>query len=284
MHADRWLLPRRQTEYPARELVAEERLHGRREATFLALSTLLLIAIASLVVLTPIIDVSGALAAALPGLDVPFDLQLPLGVLPNAFGLVAIMLACELYGRRRAAALVWAGAFASAALLGLVYSASGNFAPALSAGYVVALVATIVVFAAIRRSLAGRHLWLRANLAMMIALPLGWATFAAVSYALAPQLDIHALAASSLAAAGFTAACVAVATLPLALIARALRLYLRVAREDLRLPPAMIVEDDDEAPEPPRRRRAGRASIPPWSSAEMRFFTEGDQLESAAES
>jgi hypothetical protein len=37
---ERWLLPRHQTDYPARDVVSEGKLHARREATFLVLSML----------------------------------------------------------------------------------------------------------------------------------------------------------------------------------------------------------------------------------------------------
>jgi hypothetical protein len=96
-----------------------------------------------------------------------------------------------------------------------------------------------------------------------------------------------------------------VLSLPIALIARGLRLFLRVAHADsyaadddgyregpgahaIELPRrrqrAEIVEDG--VPEPlPARRRSFRSTLQPYSSAEMRFFAEGDRLaESGAES
>jgi uncharacterized PurR-regulated membrane protein YhhQ (DUF165 family) len=292
-HEDRWLLPRRQTEYPTRELISESRLHGRREATFLAFATISLVAITALVMLgvSRIVDVGALIEAIVPDVHVPFALAVPLGVVPFALGLVAVMLACELYGRRRATALVWAGLFASAAVVGIVRVADlvGSAdafvaAVALATCSLVAQVATVVLFDAMRRHSAG-PLWLRAIVATLGAQAAAWAAFGGVMYALASS-DVSELALGS---AIIVAACVVVATLPLAIAAHVLALFLRVSRrtpvedDDLdvsapqRLPPAQIVEDYEE---PPLRRRAARASLHPYSSAEMRFFSDGDQLES----
>lgn len=288
-HEDRWLLPRRQTEYPTRELISETRLHGRREATFLALATISVVAITALVLLgvSRIVD----LEAFVPEARIPFALAVPLGVAPFALGLVAVMLACELYGRRRATALVWAGLFASAAGVGIVRVADlvGSTdafvaAVALATCSLVAHVVTVWLFDAMRRRSAG-PLWFRAIVATLGAQAAAWAAFGGVMYAFVSR-DVTELALGS---AIVVAACIVVASLPLAIAAHVLALFLRVSRhtpvedDELdvgvppRLPPAQIIEDYEE---PPLRRRAARASLHPYSSAEMRFFSDGDQLES----
>src|SRR5258706_10398486 len=139
-HEDRWLLPRRQTEYPAWDLISEAKLHGRREATFLALAAIALVSITLLVMFgaTRIIDLSALIATAAPDVELSVPLAVPLGVAPFAFGLVAVMLACELYGRRRGIALVIAGVFVTAAVVGfarvadLVDGRDTTFAPAVA--------------------------------------------------------------------------------------------------------------------------------------------------------
>ena len=296
-HVDRWLLPRRQTEYPARDLVAEARLHARREATFLALAA---IAVASAAVLVApagahVIDLSALLASLVPTLDLPVRLALPLGAIPCALGFLAVLLACELYGRRRARALVWAIALVMAALVGLAYVADladgrdAALAPAaaLAAGALVAHVAGLVVFDALRRALAGRHPGLRAIFASTVAQVLTAAVVIAVLDAFAGGArgaELEAIIALALGGAAYTLACVIALALPLAIVARAFALFLRVARfEDdaSRLPPALVVDDEQDGEAAPRRRRAARATLGPFSAIEQRFFTEGDQLEDA---
>ena len=273
-----WLLPRQQTEYPAKDLVSEVTLHGRREATFLALATTVILAITVLLAsgASRVVDVTALLASA--GVELPVTLHVPFGAAPGALGLVAVMLACELYGRRRAATLVWAAGLASVALLGLAYLGDvldgGDAvtpALALAAAALVAHVATLVVFGALRGALAGRHVALRAVITAMVAQGTAWAAFAAL-------VRDPAATPLALGAAAYGLACTAVLALPLAVAARALRLYLRVARFERRLPPAVIVEDDEPAEEAPPRRRMPRASLQPFSSAELRFFREGDEL------
>jgi uncharacterized PurR-regulated membrane protein YhhQ (DUF165 family) len=290
---DRWLLPRRQTEYPARALVAEVKLHGRREATFLAFATMFIVAITFAVVLggSRVLDVSALIASVAPDVDLPVALALPFGILPAAFGFVAVMLACELYGRRRASALVIAGVLAMGALVGLaqlgdvVDGRDVAFGPALAiaAAMVFGHACNLVVFDALRRRMIGRRIALRAILSAIFAQPVGWATYVGVLYALGAtaRADVDVLTAVALGSTLFTIACVIVLAIPVAIVVRPLALFLRVARfEDVsasHLAPAMIVEGEP-APAPAPRRRAPRASIEPYSSAEMRFFTEGDQL------
>lgn len=334
---DRWLLPRRQTEYPTRELVAEEKLHGRREATFLVLAAVFLVTAAALVVLgtSRILDPSSLFAELVPDRELTIAMQIPFGVLPFALGALALTLVCELYGRRRAMALLGIGLGATLALAGLmrfadqVDGADAAFGPAIgfAACLLVAYVVYVPLFDALRWRMSGRHLWLRLLVLSVVAQLVGWTAFGVATYgyarlmapAAAAAADGEAIVALATGSALYTLAAIALLTPPVALIARGLALFLRVARHDpdddhdaddeygadldepvvltrRRLPPAQIVEDD-AAPEAPivdhdiippserRRRRAAQASVQPFSSAEMQFFREGDQLaESGADS
>lgn len=301
---DRWLLPRQQTEYPTRDLVAEERLHGRREGTFLVLAAMFLVATATLVLLGTgrIIDLSALIAAVIPGAELPIALSLPLAVIPFGIGVVAIALVCELFGRRRATALVWAGILACLMLIGVAAlsdqlggAKSLPSSLALASCYLTANVAFVLVFDGLRRGMRGRQFWARLDLSTVIAIGIGFGAFALALLGLGIA-DRPTVVALSLGSIGFVVLSVIALTLPAALVARSLSIYLRVARHEAededyidlrpkkRLPQAMVVaehddeDDDEEEPIIPPRRRAARQSLQPYSSAEMRFFTEGDQL------
>jgi len=297
---DRWLLPRRQTEFPARGLLPEETLHHRREATFLALAALFLVVSAALVVLgtSRVIDVSALLARIAPGLALPTGLLLPLGVLPFAASFLAGSLASELFGRRRASALVAVGAIAVVALAGLMRLAdlldgghAFGAALAFSAAYIVGHALNVLVFDRLR----GRSVVLRIVVAAIVANVLGWSAFAGVLRAgagyVVPAIAPATLIALAIGSAASSLALVLVLAIPAALTARALAVALRLGRDlfaaadapaptvspawTRRRPQALIVEDEsDEVPRP----RARRASLQPFSSAEMRFFSEGDAL------
>jgi hypothetical protein len=274
---DRWMLPRRQTELPTREIVSEERLHGRREATFLSLATLLAIATAAIVALAAArsIDLTAALAYALPHVDVPLALRLPIGAIPLALGLAALALARDLYGGRRARALGLASAFAATALLVLMRVADAAIAPALALaiGWMVAVVVHLVALARLHAAPP----WLRWTLAATVAQLWGWATFAAVACALDAD-GRDTFFALSLGASLYGAACALVLALPFAVISRGLRVYLRVARgPEVESRPSMssgaptaIVDDY----EPPR----ARVPMPAFSPDELAFFRDGDRL------
>lgn len=307
-HDDRWLLPRRQTEYPARELLPEEMLHGRREATFLTLAAIFLVATTALLVLgtSRIVDVSGLLARVAPDVELPFALLLPLAVVPFAASFVASALVCELLGRRRASALVWVGFVASVAMVGLMRVAdlldggdAFGTSLALLACYAIAHASHLAVFDRLRpRVPARRRVFLRTTIAALIAQPLGWAAFGAVLFygrghvvtAIAPETIIGFAATAAIC----SFACVLVLAIPAALVAHGLSLALRVGRDLFaqdededdehvfaegsvarKLPPALIVDDDPDGPaslrEAPRMRQ-----IKAFTSAEMRFFSEGD--------
>src|SRR5262245_4256750 len=155
---DRWLLPRQQTEYPARALLPEAILHGRREMTFLTLASLYFVATTVLVVLgfTRAIDLSALLAHIAPADQIRATL-LPLGVVPFALSFVASALICELLGRRRAGAVVLLGAVTSGATVGVMAlgdridgGGAGVAAAALAIAAVVAHVSHVLIFDLLR--------------------------------------------------------------------------------------------------------------------------------------
>src|SRR3569623_1337866 len=114
----RWLLPRRQTEFPLRDLLPEEVLHARREATCLVRAVLAVLPVAVLVLggVGQLVDLS-ALVASL-GIESPAALALPVGAAPIAVGLVAVAIVCEQFGRRRARAHVWGTSMSALARAG----------------------------------------------------------------------------------------------------------------------------------------------------------------------
>ncbi len=301
---DRWLLPRRQTEFPARDLLPETQLHGRRELTFLSFAALYLVSISAFMLFgtSRVIDVSAVVARVAPGYQAPVALVVPLGVVPFAVAFIANALTFELFGRRRASALVWVGHIATLALIGLLRLADlldGGQAFGLALAFagccVVAHTSHVLVLDRLRTSTRGRGSLLRMVVAAFVALVIGWSAFTIVLHAVVidpmSRDAIVALAATSAAAA---LGGVLVLAVPAAIAIRALSLALRVGRDlfghdaDLddddatvvpaaaarpafaegsvarKLPPALIVDDDEPS------------ALQPFSSAEMRFFSEGD--------
>src|SRR5688500_15015545 len=98
-YRDRWLLPSRQREYPSKRVLSEERMHARREATFLVLAGTFLVAAATMPILgmSRIVDLSGVL----PDVELPIELLLPVGVLAFPLSFSASALVCEIWGSRR---------------------------------------------------------------------------------------------------------------------------------------------------------------------------------------
>jgi uncharacterized PurR-regulated membrane protein YhhQ (DUF165 family) len=312
MHRDPWLLPTRQAEHPARPVIDDVDLHGRREATFLVLVATFLVTsvIAPIFGATPTIDLArfGLSGHGLPALALPF------GVLAVPLGLLAVTLVIELYGLRRASALVAIGLVASLGVAGLVKlgdaaaprPAAFGAALAFASYLAVAHIVNLALFAGVSRRSRGGRMWLRASFGIIGAQLAGWAAFAFVMYSDAVVVrDMTAAGAAAnvtalvLAGAGYVSAVALVAMPVVALVARGLAIYLRVGHWQL-------VDDDieDEAPAPrhafvrhappppPRPQpqpqpakpqhlhdRSGRHGIQPFTSAEMRFFTEGDMLD-----
>lgn len=302
-HDDRWLLPRRQTEYPARDLLPEELLHGRREATFLVLVAIFLVGTAALILLgtTRSIDVTPFVTRALPSLDLAAAILVPLGALPFAATFIASSLACELFGRRRAGAIVWVGFAAVLALAGLLRAAdvidggtAYGAAIALTGCFALGHATNLIAFDALRRRSSGRGTFVRLVVAAAFAQALGWGAFVLIptlgtGYVYLP-LDKDTLLGLAIGGAASSAAVALVLAIPAALACRGLAIALRVGPDPLatddddneeeplaayrraygsgtrRLPPAMIVDEDV----------AAVPSLQPYSSAEMRFFADGD--------
>jgi hypothetical protein len=305
MRNDPWLLPTNQTDYPTRATLSASLLHGRREATFLALAAIVVASTAVAVLLGAdhVVDLSAVIAGAMPGIEPAIEMQLPLGALALPVGLAAILLACELYGRRRAVVLATVNAFVAAAMVGVAAAvdrvdgtgAALGGALAFGAAATVAFVVVVVVFDAMRESARGRRLWPRAVAAALAFAALASAIAGVVMYAVPPASGV---AFDAVAAATFASvlACGVALALPIAIARRAFATYLRrprwidtveaPVRERRRLPQALIVETPPSMPalaaegsNAPVRRRAPQSSIQPFSSAEMAFFAEGDAYE-----
>jgi uncharacterized PurR-regulated membrane protein YhhQ (DUF165 family) len=292
-HEDRWLLPSRQTEIPGRDLLAATSLHGRREGTFMVLAALFLIATVGL----PLWFASQTVVDLR---ELPLDLssvglsstELSVGVLLFPLAVIVGQLVCELYGSRRAGMLVLVGTIASLLVIGGEYLAVGNYPLAVALPLVacttITTAANVLVFAAARRALDGRAMWLSSLLATPVALLVGWASFVGVSAALGTQPeDGVALAAAPCV---YSCACALVGILPLVIARRALGGYLRIGRREAppvdhslvstrRLPPALIIDDVSA---PVRQRRplpftTGEVPVP-FTTGELRFFNEGEAL------
>jgi uncharacterized PurR-regulated membrane protein YhhQ (DUF165 family) len=290
----------------------EATLHGRREVTFLVLAAVFLVATATLILLGTgrVVDLAALLAWAAPSLDPHRALLVPLGVFPFVVSFAAAALACELFGARRTSALVWVGLFAGVGLAGLLRIAdvldgghAFGVAVALLACYALAHASQLVVFTAMQRRAPGRARFQRIVVAGVVAQPLGWVAFALVlrlgrGYLYIP-IEHDTLVALVAGSALCSIICIVVLAVPTALATRGLALALRVGRDLLfsdeeyaresrrprsalaegsvarRLPPATIIEDAEAEPVAPVRRTR-TPSLPPFSSAEMRFFDEGD--------
>lgn len=252
---DRWLLPRRQTEYPARDVLPETTVHARREATFLVLAAMFFVATTTLFLLgtSHVIDVSTLLARVAPNAQLPAALLLPLGAVPFALTFVASALVCELFGRRRASALVWVGLVASLGLVGmmrladLIDGGGDAFGVSLAfvACYALAHAFNLVLFDAARKRARGRRLVIRMNAASLVAQAIGWTAFGFVlelgaGYVVAPFAR-ETIIAMSLGAALCCAAGVFVLAIPAAFAVRGLAIALRVGRDPF------ADHDDDEA-------------------------------------
>jgi uncharacterized PurR-regulated membrane protein YhhQ (DUF165 family) len=293
----RWLLPRSQTEYPARPLLDEATIHARRETTFLVLASIFLLGTCALVAIgtSRVVDVSSVLATMGVVLDTPFALLLPLGAIAFAPTFIASGLASHLLGRRRAVALLWVGFGASLAIAGVlrigdVIDGGDTFAIALAS--IACFVGAHALFLLAFELLRGQPMIVRLNVASLIAQIGGWSAFGFALHQsggeLMAALPAQTIAGLAAGAALYSFACVFVLAIPAALISRALTVALRVGRDPVdaeeldepdepavdapafarRRPPAVIVDEDDERQ--------------PYTSGEMRFFSEGDTLHEQA--
>ena len=313
---DPWLLPSRQADFLGRPQLAEARLHRRRETTFLFLAMLFLVATAAMPLLGAgsVIDVAYAISSVIPGVSFAIGPALPIGVLAIPIAFLAINLVCELYGRKRANALLLIGLVGCLALTGLMRlsdlvdggSAAFGMALALTSYYLVGQISNLVIFDALRRRMHGRHSWLRKTASTVLAQIAGWAAFAFVFYGYSVAVEgVEAavvrdgVVALAIGSALYVVAFAFADLIPFAIAQRSLTLYLRIDRtvqdEDVteisaswavnaprRLPQALIVDEPARSPRtttgPVRHKRRTRASAQPFTSSEMRFFTEGDEL------
>lgn len=290
---DSWVLPSRQGEYPGRPVLGEADLHRRRERTFLVLATLFVTATAAMIILgtSRVIDVSYAITSLFPEAALPFELALPVGVLAFPVSLVAVTLVCELYSRKRANALVVLGLIASLALAGLMFAvdrldgvdAAFGSALAFTACYLVAHLANLVIFDALRRRMDGRHPVFRKTLATLLAQIGGWAAFAFVAFGYAvyvtgknPAPYADWFASLALGSAFYVAAVALVDLIPFAIARKSLVDYLRV------VPDGEENEEIIELVEPARTAFVVPAPVHPSlnlrTTGERRFFAEGDEL------
>lgn len=232
--------------------------------------------------------------------DLPIELsmvarsatELSIGVLLFPLALVVGQLVCELYGSRRAAMLVLVGTVASLCVIGGEYLAVENYPLAIALPLVacttITSAANVIVFAAARRALDGRSMWLSSALATPVALVLGWASFVGLATALGTRPeDGVALAA---APCTYACACALVGIIPLVIARRALGGYLRIGRREappvdhalvaMRGLPAALIVDDGSAPVRQRRPLPfTTAEVPvPFTTGEMQFFNEGEAL------
>ena len=268
---DRWLLPTRQCDYPGLDPVPDNILHGRREGTFLVL-----VAIAFTASLVAPIAAGWIDVAAVLGLRLPFASVIPLGVLALPVGLAATIVVCELFRGRRAVSLAFVIALAGFAVAGL--SGATPTALALATGVAVMHLSGAVVFDSFRLA-QGRQFWLRAVIGMLFAELAGWAAFGGVLLLANVTQD----AVVNVATAGiiYSAAGVVVVMIPAIVAKRVFARYLRVAG----LAPLLVRRRAPAAVEPvevfERSGRFARASVQPFSSAEMQFFSDGERLEDA---
>lgn len=283
---DRWLLPSKQSDLPGRELLAVDRLHARREGSFLVLASLFLLATLALPLWFAsswVVDIS-----ALP-IDVAGASELTIGVLVFPIALLVGQLVCELFGARRAAMLALAGTLASLALIAGEYATVDGYPLALALSLVACTTITnavnVLVFAATRRAMDGRALWLASFLATPVALLVGWTAFALAWLGLGGELD----AAIALASAPclYACACALVGMFPLLLARKVFGVFLRIGGREAppidhslvaepaprrRLPPALIIDEEPRFPLP-------MVTAPfkkPFTTLETEFFAEGD--------
>jgi len=299
-HQDHWLLPTRQCEYSGLDPLADTVLHGRREATMLALAALAFTATLIVPVAAGWIDVAAALR-----IQVPFASIVPVGVLVMPIAIAVALVVSELFGRRRSIAFglaLAASAIATAAVIGLTTQVLAL------AGYTVVVhLAGVLVFDVFRMS-RGRLFWLRALIATLFAQLVGWAAFGGVLllYGTDQQATIDVATAGLI----YSAAGAFVLVVPVAIAKAVLGRYLRLggamparvrrvaveSSERTRIPhhvpsgrfarasvyptpvSSPIVRPASVPAMPARRDRDADATVQAYSSAEMKFFQDGDEL------
>jgi hypothetical protein len=274
------LLPSQQSDVPGRDLIAAPRLYDRREGTFLALALLFLLATVAL----PLWFAS-SWVVDLTGLPIAVVGELSIGVLVFPVALLIGQLVCELYGARRASMLVLATTLVSFAVVGGEWLTVSGYPLELELALVICTTVTnaanILVFALSSRAMDGRALFLRSFVATPVALLAGWSAFTLAWIGLGLELD-DAIALAS-APCLYACACALVGALPLVIARRVFGVYLRIGGREAppidhsqiaprRLPPALIIDDEPGLPS------LRRPPFTPFTTGEMRFFAEGDEL------
>lgn len=317
---DPWLSPTHQAESATREVLPESRLHGRREGTFLALVALFMTGVITPIVLgaSRVIDLGAVVSWVAPDYEPASPVLLPLGALAVPLAVFAIQVVCEVYGRRRANAMIWIGLVTTLVMVGLMRlsdrlgAVDAAIAPALgfAAAYVVVHVINVMVFDGMLQRAEGRRLWLRVIVATVVAQLVAWVAFAATVYAVMTALggaDLDAVAALASGGFAYTVAFGVLAAVPTIIVARMLVVYLRVGAAEIE-PQRRRARDrelDASGPRPAVRavgsqpaalppsvppavpklvdRRDPKKPVQPFNSAEMRFFTEGEEAVEAAD-
>lgn len=254
------------------------------------------------------------------GVPVSMQLLLPIGAFALPIALVAGGLICELYGRRRARALLLVALALTGGLLGLLWATDhvpdfdGGTTRAFGPGLAFAGCAILTCFLQLEllhglgRAMRGRHLGLRNTVAAVVSLAAGWGSFAMILLYV-PRVALPPLAGfepiEQLTAITITASAVSVlATIALTLVMyvarKALAIYLRIEpfpsdadddeprrhepafadRAPARKPPAQIVEPS------PSASQSGPSHSRPFTRDEVAFFDAGEELatKSAADS
>jgi hypothetical protein len=181
---DLHLLPSQQWTYEGLEALDEATLYRRREGVFLVLAGLFLgsLAMLNILGLTRFLDAAFFIDGAE---DWPYRFGIAVGVLPYPLTFLCTDFISELYGRRRANAVVWVGLLLNLWVMAILWLGGvwPGFEPggaqegvffdvrrlafgAVAASMVAYLAAQLVdvhVFHFWKRLTKGRHLWLRNN-------------------------------------------------------------------------------------------------------------------------
>jgi uncharacterized integral membrane protein (TIGR00697 family) len=181
-------LPSAQHQYHGLPQLDERTLHDRRECVFLLLAAVFLgsLAMLNIIGITRFLDLSFTFL----GVHVPFTV--PVGVLPYPITFLCTDFISELYGRRRANQLVWAGFMVNIWVLLILWA--GGAAPGTTAesypptgafmtvrslafgavtasmiAYLTAQFVDVYLFHFWKDLTHGRHLWLRNNGSTMVS-------------------------------------------------------------------------------------------------------------------
>ncbi len=179
MH-DRAPLPSEQYWYPGRAELPAHVLHARREGVFLVLAGLFLgtLAILNIIGVTRFVDLS----FTVPLLELRVPMPVAVGVLPYPITFLCTDFISELYGRRRANAVVLVGLLLNLWLLFILWiggelpgvdaeqelfwgirTATFGAVSASMIAYLAAQLVDVQLFHYWKRRTRGRHLWLRNN-------------------------------------------------------------------------------------------------------------------------